>query len=58
MKKVQLNGASVDFSACVALMDDEIREALHMEMAPCSNQEFLDAYIQRHLEKYGEEFAI
>lgn len=58
MKQVQLNGVFVNFEACVALMDDEIREALHMEMAPCGGQEFLDAYVQRHLEKYGEGFAI
>ncbi len=58
MKRVQLNGKAVDFDACVTLMDDEIREDLHGDMAPCSNQEFLDAYVQRHLEKYGEEFAI
>lgn len=58
MKRVQLNGKAVDFDACVVLMDDEIREDLHGDMAPCSNQEFLDAYVQRHLEKYGEEFAI
>ena len=58
MKQVQLNGVFVDFGACVALMDDEIREALHLEMAPCGEQEFLDAYAQQHMEKYGEEFAI
>lgn len=58
MKRVQLNGKAVDFDACVILMDDAIREDLHGDMAPCSNQEFLDAYVQRHLEKYGEEFAI
>lgn len=57
MKMAQLNGKTVDFDACVALMDDEIREALHMEKAPCGEQEFLDAYAQRHLEKYGEEFT-
>lgn len=26
-------------------MDDEIMEALHMEYAPCSNEEFLAAYL-------------
>lgn len=55
---VVLNGKPASFEACVALMDDAIREEFHLEMAPCGEQEFLDAYIQRHLEKYGEEFAI
>lgn len=58
MKKVNLNGYEVDFDACVILMDDEIREELHMELAPCTEQEFLDAYVERHAEKFGEEFQI
>ena len=55
---VILNGKPASFEACISLMDDEIREALHIEMAPCGEQEFLDAYVQWHLEKHGEEFAI
>lgn len=58
MKKVNLNGYEVDFDACVILMDDEIREELHMELAPCTEQEFLDAYVERHAEKFGEDFQI
>lgn len=57
--KVMLNGYMVDFEICVNLMDDEIREALHAELAPCTEQEFLDAYIEAHAAKYdGEEFQI
>ena len=57
--KVMLNGHEVDFNACVNLMDDDIREALHMEMAgSCTEQEFLDAYCEAHSNKYGEEFCI
>lgn len=41
-----------------AMMDDEIREELHLEMAPCTELEFLEAYEKRHLEKYGEEFTV
>lgn len=55
MKKVMLNGSEVSFEACVNLMDDDIREELHAELAPCSDQEFLDAYIERHAEKFGGE---
>ena len=56
---VMLNGCEVEFDACVVLMDDEIREELNFEMAPCTEQEFLDAYVQRHAEKYdGEQFQI
>lgn len=56
--KVMLNGSEIDFAAAVNLMDDEIREELHAELAPCDDQEFLDAYVERHAEKYGEEFQV
>lgn len=57
MGKVMLDCYEVDFDACVALMDDGIREELHMEMAgDCTEQEFLDAYCERHFEEFGEEF--
>ena len=44
------------FDAAVALMDDNIREKLHAELAPCSNQEFLEAYAKEHERKFGEKF--
>lgn len=40
----------------VSLMDDEIREAVHADMAPCTEEEFLAEYKKRHFAKYGEEF--
>ena len=58
MKKVNLNGYEVEFDAGAILMDDEIREEIHMELAPCTEQEFLDAYVERHAEKFGEDFQI
>lgn len=60
MKKimVELNDSMTDFEACIALMDDDIREELHRELAPCTAQEFLDAYVDRHFEKYGEDFTV
>lgn len=57
--KVMLNGSEVDFEACVALMDDDIRESIHADLAPCTEQEFLDAYVERHAEKFsGEQFQV
>lgn len=57
--KVMLNGSEVYYDACVELMDDDIREELSQEMSPCTEQEFLDAYVVRHAEKFdGEEFTI
>ena len=49
---------SGDYDAAVALMDDEIREAVHADLAPCSDLEFLEEYIRRHEAKYGEPFSI
>lgn len=58
-KQVTLNGKTIDFDAAVNLMDDEIREELHNKMAPCTDQEFLDAYVEAHAAKYdGEEFQV
>lgn len=39
-------------------MDDEIRERLHAELAPCDNRRFLLAYIMEHTSKFGEDFII
>lgn len=56
--KVILNGCEVDFAACVNLMDDDIREALHAEGID-TEQEFIDRYIEEHAKKYnGEVFTI
>lgn len=47
-----------EFMAYVMMMDDEIREAVHLDLAPCSDEEFLEEYQRRHVEKYGEELMI
>ena len=53
------DGRTVDYAAAVELMDDDLREQLHMEMAPCTNQEFFEAYVKAHAAKYnGEKFQI
>lgn len=33
--------------AIVSYMDDDIREDVHLDMAPCSNEEFLREYLRR-----------
>lgn len=53
------DGRTVDYAAAVEMMDDDLREQLHQEMAPCTNQEFFDAYVKAHAAKYnGEKFQI
>ena len=46
------------FDAAVGLMDEGIREKIHRDLAPCTDEEFLTAYMYEHEEKYGEEFTI
>lgn len=51
-------GNEVNFEAATELMDDELREWLHEELAPCTEQEFFDAYAKAHAIAFGgEEFA-
>lgn len=47
-----------EFTAYVALMDEEIREQVHAELAPCTDEEFLERYQELHVKKYGEELGI
>lgn len=47
-----------NYLQAVALMDDDIREDLHLERAPCTHLEFLEAYMERHEQKYGKPFTI
>lgn len=39
-----------DMKNICSYMDDEIREDLHIHMAPCGNEEFLAAYLERDSE--------
>ena len=55
---VNVNGTEVSMDAAIMLMDDDIREAIHSDIAPCTEQEFVDEYCKRHLEKYGEDFVV
>ena len=52
------NGNKVAYNVAVSMMDDDIREDLAREMAPCSNQEFFSAYEVEHFETYGEFFVV
>ena len=56
---ITLNNKEIEFETAEAYMDAEIKERLHHEIAPCSEQEFVDAYIKAHAEKFdGEVFDI
>lgn len=44
--------------AIVPFMDDDIREEVHADLAPCGSEKFLIEYCVRHEAKYGEEFVM
>lgn len=50
-------GSEIDFEEAVNLMDDELREQVSAEMAPCTDQDFIDRYADLHEKKFGEGFA-
>ena len=41
----------------VSLMDDDIRESVHADLADCYDSVFLEEYKKRHYEKYRTEFT-
>ena len=57
-KAVTVNGEIYNIDDIAIYMDNDIREKLHAELAPCEPQEFVDRYVEEHKEKFGETFAI
>lgn len=51
------SGLLSDWDFIVELMDNEIRESVHADLAPCTDEEFLAEYCKRHEAKYGEPFC-
>ena len=56
MKIKNYYGKRFEWKLVVDFMDDALREKLHHDLAPCSEQVFFDTYCKAHLEKFGEEF--
>ena len=55
---INKSGTEINWDAAIMLMDEDIRETLHNEMAPCTEQEFFAAYEIAHEAKYGEEWEL
>nr|DAT72235.1 MAG TPA: hypothetical protein [Caudoviricetes sp.] len=53
-----LNDVEIYWDSAVNLMDDDLREELNGELAPCTEQEFFTAYEKAHAEKFGEEWEL
>lgn len=39
--------ADKDMTMIASYMQDDIREEIHAEKAPCTNEEFLEAYLEK-----------
>lgn len=52
------HGREIDFDAACIIMDDDVMAAVHAELAPCTPQEFFDAYAISHFEEFGEEWEL
>lgn len=58
MTNLRLNGSEYDTDAVIAIIDDEVRDRLHL-IGYDNDQRFLDAYAVAHAEKFdGERFTI
>ena len=55
---VHIDGKLFDYDAVVNLMDDDIREELSRQLAPCLRQVFVDSYLEEHEKKYHDSFVI
>ena len=51
-------GVEIEWNTAVNLMDDDLREELSAELAPCTEQEFFEAYAKAHENKFGEEWEL
>lgn len=49
---------SFDFETIVNYMDDGVREQVHAELAPTTEAEFLQRYMELHKAKFGQDFIV
>ena len=52
------HGEIIPVNVAIQLMDDDLREELHRELAPCREHAFFDAYAEAHWEKFGEVWEL
>ena len=51
-------GVGIEWNTAVNLMDDDLREELSADLAPCTEQEFFEAYAKAHENKFGEAWEL
>lgn len=58
MKVKNFWDVEIEYNVAEHLMDDDLREEIYRDIAPCTGQEFFDEYAKRHEEKFGEEWEL
>lgn len=60
MRKTVVNeyGVIFDYDLSVSMMDDDLREQIHGEFAPCTDQEFFNEYAKQHEQKFNEVWEL
>lgn len=53
---VTIDGREYDWDTLVHYMDNTVREGVHMDLAPCSNEAFAEEYAARHAATFGESW--
>lgn len=51
-------GIEILYDAAANLMEGDLREEIHGEIAPYTKQEFFDEYCKRYKERYGEPWEL
>ena len=51
-------GVEIEWNTAVNLMDDDLREELSADLAPCTEQEFFEAYAKAHENKFGDAWEL
>lgn len=55
---VNPHGVELEIEAALGMMDDNLREELHMLLSPCSEALFYAAYAAAHRNLFGEEWEL
>lgn len=58
MKVMNNYGTEIEWNVALALMVDDLREELSADLAPCTEQEFFEAYAKAHETKFCEEWEL
>lgn len=56
MADITFNGMTMEFDVVASMMNADIKAAVLESLGKSSEQEFLDAYMKAHKERFGSEF--